>query len=365
MDHTADVREEIERVEGAGGNVSLGFLADPKDGDAELKVTRGLGNFKLEPGFTPHPHVSEAIDLTDASSEFVVLASGVCFCACVRACASAVVRARKHLSAPTRVLQFQRLIMSVLKVLLSCNGRPTRVGLGQSSLARSLMLSFPRHGPKDLTYLSHSPLLPLLPDGLWDVISDEEVISLSRNKLLTGWSPQLVSQFLAETAHQRHSTDDTSVMIYCIAPKFAEAAAVSVGREEGGANRSASVAGVGGVGGGYANSGMQFVSPTQIRQCFNLGTSPAHEVCLHVCLCVCLHVCAYVRVCVQIHSCALKMILVISHPHHPSPYPSLHPVFVTPAMIKSPPPLSLICAADSTSNDAPEKSSKKEALGNE
>ena len=46
--------------------------ADPRDGDAEITVTRGLGNFNLEPGFTSQPHVSDPIDLCAESSEFVV-----------------------------------------------------------------------------------------------------------------------------------------------------------------------------------------------------------------------------------------------------------------------------------------------------
>lgn len=49
----------------------------PLAGDAELKVTRGLGNFNLEPGFSPQPHVSAPIDLCPASgaTEFVIMAS--------------------------------------------------------------------------------------------------------------------------------------------------------------------------------------------------------------------------------------------------------------------------------------------------
>ena len=77
VDHTADVSEEVARVELAGGrvDVKLGLLVDPADGDAELKVTRGLGNFNLEPGFTSDPHVSAAVDLDAAGVEFVILGS--------------------------------------------------------------------------------------------------------------------------------------------------------------------------------------------------------------------------------------------------------------------------------------------------
>jgi serine/threonine protein phosphatase PrpC len=75
VDHTADTPEEVARVQSVGGNVILGLLVDPRDGEPDLKVTRGLGNFKLEPGFTCQPNISEAIDLSTASTEFIILAS--------------------------------------------------------------------------------------------------------------------------------------------------------------------------------------------------------------------------------------------------------------------------------------------------
>jgi serine/threonine protein phosphatase PrpC len=192
VDHTADVPDEVKRVERVGGKVSLGLLADPLDGDAELKVTRGLGNFNLEPGFTPQPHVSGAIDLTTANFEFVILAS----------------------------------------------------------------------------------------DGLWDKVSDEEAVTLARNKLLSSWSPQQVAHALAHAAAERGSTDDTSVIIYSLAPKFAAAARASA--LSCGATRSASLEALaaGGVALGEAGSSNDsgFVSPQQAASC--AVYSPPLQVCM-------------------------------------------------------------------------------------
>jgi serine/threonine protein phosphatase PrpC len=132
VDHTAKEPDEIKRVQSVGGAVFLGCLADPRDGDAEITVTRGLGNFNLEPGFTPQPHVCDPIDLSAPSSEFVVLAS----------------------------------------------------------------------------------------DGIWDMVTDQEAVTLARDKLLNGWSPQAVAQFLAETAEARGSKDDTSVIVFSISARL-------------------------------------------------------------------------------------------------------------------------------------------------
>ena len=47
---------------------------------------------------------------------------------------------------------------------------------------------------------------------------------MARDKLLSGWSPNSVSQFLAETAAGRGSRDDTSVILSVIGGAFVAAA---------------------------------------------------------------------------------------------------------------------------------------------
>ena len=174
VDHTAKVQEEIDRVHSVGGKIFLGCLADPKDGDAEITVTRGFGNFNLEPGFTPEPYISEAVDLSSPTSEFVILAS----------------------------------------------------------------------------------------DGLWDTVSDQDAVSLARERLLSGCSPESVSQMLAETAADRGSKDDTTVVICSISAVFLAAADAAAAGVDGAATRTTSVdrAVVGG--GAFQHS---FVSPSQSR----------------------------------------------------------------------------------------------------
>ena len=91
---------------------------------------------------------------------------------------------------------------------------------------------------------------------------------MARDKLLSGWSPNSVSQFLAETAAGRGSRDDTSVILSVIGEAFVAAA------EEAGAvmRLASSEAGSGVAGAGY--NGM-FVSPPQLRP-FAATSSPSH-----------------------------------------------------------------------------------------
>lgn len=90
---------------------------------------------------------------------------------------------------------------------------------------------------------------------------------MARDKLLSGWSPNSVSQFLAETAAGRGSRDDTSVILSVIGEAFVAAA------EEAGAvmRLASSEAGSGVAGAGY--NGM-FVSPPQLRP-FAATSSPS------------------------------------------------------------------------------------------
>ena len=93
---------------------------------------------------------------------------------------------------------------------------------------------------------------------------------MARDKLLSGWSPNSVSQFLAETAAGRGSRDDTSVILSVIGEAFVAAA------EEAGAvmRLASSEAGSGVAGAGSGCNGM-FVSPPQLRP-FAATSSPSH-----------------------------------------------------------------------------------------
>ena len=94
---------------------------------------------------------------------------------------------------------------------------------------------------------------------------------MARDKLLSGWSPNSVSQFLAETAAGRGSRDDTSVILSVIGGAFV-AAAEAAGASAGAVMRLASSeAGSGVAGAGY--NGM-FVSPPQLRP-FAATSSPS------------------------------------------------------------------------------------------
>jgi len=66
VDHRAEDESEIARIVSAGGNVEFGRL------EGELQVSRGLGDFCLEPGLTPEPHVAA---LGTGEVDFVILAS--------------------------------------------------------------------------------------------------------------------------------------------------------------------------------------------------------------------------------------------------------------------------------------------------
>ena len=63
VDHTAGRPEECERIARAGGRVEFGHLADG-DGDGVLKVSRGIGNFDLEPSFICDPFVAPPVLLS-------------------------------------------------------------------------------------------------------------------------------------------------------------------------------------------------------------------------------------------------------------------------------------------------------------
>ena len=74
VDHTATCEFEKNRIENVGGKVEFGRVADA-EGDGVLCVSRGIGNFDLEPSFIPDPHLSEPINLNDNTNEFIILAS--------------------------------------------------------------------------------------------------------------------------------------------------------------------------------------------------------------------------------------------------------------------------------------------------
>lgn len=97
---------------------------------------------------------------------------------------------------------------------------------------------------------------------------------MARDKLLSGWSPNSVSQFLAETAAGRGSRDDTSVILSVIGGAFV-AAAEAAGASAGAVMRlGSSEAGSGVAGAGSGCNGM-FVSPPQLRP-FAATSSPSH-----------------------------------------------------------------------------------------
>ena len=65
-------------------------------------------------------------------------------------------------------------------------------------------------------------VLPIVPtdefvvlasDGLWDVISDDDVIQIARNKLAEGKSPSLVAEELCELALRLGSSDNVTIVI--------------------------------------------------------------------------------------------------------------------------------------------------------
>ena len=66
VDHRADDESEIARIEAAGGSVEFGRL------EGELQVSRGFGDFCLEPGLTPEPFVAV---LGVREYDFIILAS--------------------------------------------------------------------------------------------------------------------------------------------------------------------------------------------------------------------------------------------------------------------------------------------------
>ena len=74
VDHKASCSNELQRIQTAGGHVELGRVCDD-DGDGVLVVSRGFGNYDLEPSFIADPHLSQPIALNDPNNQFVVLAS--------------------------------------------------------------------------------------------------------------------------------------------------------------------------------------------------------------------------------------------------------------------------------------------------
>mmetsp|Transcript_13564 Transcript_13564/g.17682 ORF Transcript_13564/g.17682 Transcript_13564/m.17682 type:complete len:297 (+) Transcript_13564:183-1073(+) len=68
-DHKASNPEEEKRIVEAGGKVVFGDLY------GLLEVSRGIGDFDMEPGFIPNPFISDPIKLCDHEDGFVILAS--------------------------------------------------------------------------------------------------------------------------------------------------------------------------------------------------------------------------------------------------------------------------------------------------
>jgi serine/threonine protein phosphatase PrpC len=74
FDHKVNCNDELERIKKVGGKVELGRICDA-DGDGVLMVSRGIGNYDLEPSFTCNPYVSKPIRLNDNKNQFIVMAS--------------------------------------------------------------------------------------------------------------------------------------------------------------------------------------------------------------------------------------------------------------------------------------------------
>ena len=74
IDHTASHPAEQERIEIVGGKVEFGRVADA-DGEGVLQVSRGIGNYDLEPSFIPEPYIAEPIQLNDDRNQLIVMAS--------------------------------------------------------------------------------------------------------------------------------------------------------------------------------------------------------------------------------------------------------------------------------------------------
>eukprot|EP00803_Ostreobium_quekettii_P001776 evm.model.scf_1355EXC.1 EVM.evm.TU.scf_1355EXC.1 scf_1355EXC:38618-43668(-) len=55
--------------------------------------------------------------------------------------------------------------------------------------------------------------LVLASDGLWDVVNNEEAVSISRDGFSQQWTPQKVAERLAETAVNRGSNDNISCLL--------------------------------------------------------------------------------------------------------------------------------------------------------
>uniref|UniRef100_A0A7S3LR51 PPM-type phosphatase domain-containing protein n=1 Tax=Aplanochytrium stocchinoi TaxID=215587 RepID=A0A7S3LR51_9STRA len=68
-DHKASSKEETERIIKSGGEVIFGQL------EGMLEVSRGIGDFDMEPGFIADPHISDPIQIPDTANEFVILAT--------------------------------------------------------------------------------------------------------------------------------------------------------------------------------------------------------------------------------------------------------------------------------------------------
>ena len=155
-DHTASMPAERDRIIRAGGKVEFGRLAD-EDGDGVLKVSRGIGNYDLEPSFICDPFLADPVLLS--TEEY---------------------RAKRRISQVTD------------------DGGDD----GASAFDRVEIVN------------GDTEFLILASDGLWDVFQDQEAVEFVLEHLRAGDSAETCASRLTNAALERQSKDDTTVVLY-------------------------------------------------------------------------------------------------------------------------------------------------------
>ena len=162
VDHTAESGDERDRIVRAGGRVEFGRLAD-EDGDGVLKVSRGIGNFDLEPSFICEPFMSDPVLLSFEEE------------------GGSISRSKRRISDVVTEEEEEE------EHLCSRSGGNDRV-----------------------------EFLLLASDGLWDVFEDQDAVDFVLARLREGDSAEVCASRLTNAALERQSKDDTTVVLYVI-----------------------------------------------------------------------------------------------------------------------------------------------------